>query len=103
MDPGIGPRVIEIGAEDSEGFSTSRLTMMAGEQVTVVFDNRDAGGEPHNFRVKTDNGDAATPITVGPDVHEVTFTINTPGEYNFVCDTHFTEMMGVLVVEDEMA
>jgi plastocyanin len=98
--------ILNIGAEDSEGFTKDRLRMKAGETVTVVFKNVDSGsGEPHNWHLVTDEcmpigGDVCfTPIEEGPDTAEITFTILTPGEYPFTCDTHLTQMNGVLVVD----
>ena len=93
------PRVLEIGADDSEGFDVDRLRMSVGETVTVVFDNRDAGGEPHNWHVVVGDDEYATLITQGPDVQEVTFTVDTAGDYMFFCDTHLGQMEGTLVVE----
>jgi plastocyanin len=98
--------VLRIGAEDSEGFSLDRLTMTAGEVVTVVFRNTDSGsGEPHNWHLVTPEcvpigGDVCfTNLEEGPDTQELTFTVNTPGEYQFVCDTHLPQMEGFLIVE----
>jgi plastocyanin len=90
---------LTIEADSNEGFSTSKLEAPAGVAVTVTFVNNDTGsGEPHNWRVKTDAGDYATPITLGRDTNSVTFTIDTPGEYEFLCDTHPTAMRGTLVI-----
>jgi plastocyanin len=93
------PRVLEIGADDSEGFDRDRLRMSAGETVTVVFDNRDDGGEPHNWHVVVGDDEYATTIAQGPDVQEVTFTVNDAGEYMFFCDTHLGQMEGTLFVD----
>ncbi len=90
---------ITISAVDSEGFSTDIIEVTAGQEVTIIFDNKDSGGEPHNLHVKTDIADFLTPITQGPDVNEMTFTIDTPGEYEFFCDTHTTQMKGTLIVK----
>ena len=89
----------QIGADDSEGFDTDRLRMTAGETVTVVFDNRDAGGEPHNWHVVVGEDEYATTIAQGPDTQEVTFTVGAAGEYTFFCDTHLGQMEGTLIVE----
>lgn len=88
-----------IEAEDSEGFNVSRLEAPAGVEVTLTFDNKDtASGEKHNWRVQTDEGDYFTELNLGPSTDSVTFTVNTPGEYDFFCDTHLTAMRGTLVV-----
>lgn len=105
-DPSGEPTVLEIGAEDSEGFSRDRLTIRAGETVTLVFKNKDSGsGEPHNIHIVTEQcvpvgvAGCFTPITEGPDTQELTFSIATPGEYQYICDTHASQMKGVLTVE----
>ncbi len=93
-----GPTELTIGAEDNEGFSTNYLTAPAGE-ISVTFKNTDAGsGEPHNWRVTVDDAIFMTNSTVGPDTQTVTFTIGTPGEYDFFCDAHLEVMNGVLTV-----
>jgi len=88
---------LTISAVDSEGFSTSSLTAPAGE-ITITFDNKDPGEEPHNIRVVIPTGDVFTPVTNGPDVQSMTFTIDTPGDYVFFCDTHTDAMKGTLTV-----
>jgi len=90
---------LTISAVDSEGFSTSLLEIVAGEEVTLTFENKDAGEEPHNIHIRTDSADYFTPITQGPDTQSITFTIDTPGEYDFFCDTHLEQMKGKLVVK----
>lgn len=92
---------LTIEAEDSEGFSVSKLEAPAGAEITVTFQNKDvSSGEPHNWHLLTgtDMDDYFTPVTPGPDTNSVTFTISTPGEYEFQCDTHLTAMQGVLVI-----
>ena len=87
-----------IEAEDSEGFSVSRLEAPVGE-ITVTFVNKDIGsGEPHNWHVDVGGEQILTPITDGPDTQSVTFTVDTPGLYDYFCDTHLTAMTGTLVV-----
>lgn len=95
-----GPVLLTIAAEDSEGFTRDRLEAKAGQEVTVEFQNKDAGGEPHNWHVAVNPGveEYATLIAQGPDTQSVTFTIGTPGDYNFWCDTHTEAMRGILTV-----
>jgi plastocyanin len=88
---------LTISAIDSEGFSTSSLQAPAGE-ITITFDNKDPGEEPHNIRVVIPAGDVFTPVTNGPDIQSMTFTIDTPGDYAFFCDTHTDAMNGTLTV-----
>ena len=93
-----GGTELTIEAVDNEGFSVSALEAPAGE-ITVTFVNKDtSSGEPHNWHVSTPEGDFLTPIVLGPSTDSVTFTIGTPGEYQFMCDTHLTAMQGTLVV-----
>jgi plastocyanin len=92
---------LKIAAEDSEGYTIDRLTAAAGQEITVEFQNKDVGsGEPHNWHVIVNPGveEYATPITEGPDTQTVTFTIGTPGEYDFWCDTHLEAMQGILTI-----
>lgn len=89
---------LTIEAVDSEGFSVGRLEAPAGE-ITVTFANNDtSSGEPHNWHVTTPEGDYLTPIVLGPSTDSVTFTVGTPGEYVYMCDTHLAAMQGTLVV-----
>ena len=96
--PGGGEGVeLSIAAEDSEGFTRDRLAAPANVEVTVEFQNKDVGGEPHNWHIAVDPGveEYATIISQGPDTQEVTFTIGTPGDYDYWCDTHAEAMRGV--------
>lgn len=95
---GGGAVELEIGAIDNEGFTRDRLEGPTGTDITVVFDNQDVGGEPHNWHIVIASGaeEYATKIAVGPDKQEVTFTIGVAGDYNYFCDTHSETMKGVL-------
>jgi plastocyanin len=89
-----------ISAEDSEGFSVSKLEAPAGQEISVTFDNKDGGAEPHNWHVVIEAGsiEYATLIHGGPDSQTVTFTVDAPGEYKYFCDTHPIAMTGTLIV-----
>jgi len=83
-------------------FSTETITVPAGAEVTVNFDNRDAG-IPHNVAVYTDSSatDAifVGEIVTGPVRTTYTFTApKTPGNYFFRCDVH-PSMHGAFIVE----
>lgn len=84
-------------------FNLSTITVPAGAQVTVNFDNQDSG-IPHNFSVYT-NASASTSIFVGkivtgPAKTTYTFTApTTPGTYFFRCDVHPTIMTGTFIVQ----
>jgi plastocyanin len=100
-DTTVGGAVeLTIGAVDSEGFTKDRLKAQAGQEVTVVFQNKDAGGEPHNWHIVVETGseEYATLVRQGPDTQSVTFTIGKPGDYQFFCDTHSLAMQGIFTV-----
>jgi plastocyanin len=84
-------------------FDKSTITVPAGAQVTINFDNQDSG-IPHNFALYTDSS-AKTSIFVGeiitgPKTTTYTFTApTTPGNYFFRCDVHPTQMKGTFVVQ----
>ncbi|WP_292521999.1 cupredoxin domain-containing protein [Methanoculleus sp.] len=92
---------VDIAAENM-AFNTETITVPAGSQVTMNFDNRDPG-VPHNVAVYTD-ASAATAISVGdiivgPARATYTFTApGTPGTYFFRCDVHHS-MNGDFIVQ----
>jgi len=84
-------------------FDKSTITVPAGAEVTVNFNNMD-DGVPHNFAVYTDSsasqnifkGDTIT----GPDTTTYTFTApSEPGTYFFRCDVHPQQMTGDFIVQ----
>ena len=84
-------------------FDKSTITVPAGAQVTINFNNQD-NGIPHNFAVYTDSS-ASQSIFVGqtitgPDTTTYTFTApSTAGTYFFRCDVHPTQMTGQFIVQ----
>lgn len=92
---------VEIAAEHV-AFGTDTITVPAGAEVTMNFENRD-DGIPHNVAIYTDPS-AAEAIFVGEIITgpaEVTYTFTAPeepGTYFFRCDVH-PFMNGELVVE----
>jgi plastocyanin len=83
-------------------FNMSTITVPAGAQVTVKFDNKD-NGVAHTFSVYTSS--AATNVifkgqaVTGPATTTYTFTVpTTPGTYFFRCDIHPTQMTGQFIV-----
>jgi plastocyanin len=84
-------------------FDKSTITVPAGAEVTVNFDNQDSG-IPHNFAVYT-NASASTSIFVGQIISgpaKVTYKFTaptTPGNYFFRCDVHPSIMTGSFVVQ----
>jgi plastocyanin len=79
-------------------FDRSELTIEAGVETTITFENRD-GGVPHNFHIEGGAaGDFKTDIESGPVTQTLTFTITEPGTYTFLCDVHPPQMTGTLTV-----
>ncbi len=84
-------------------FNKSTITVPAGANVTVYFDNQDSG-VPHNFALY-ETAAAEKYIFVGetitePAKVEYTFTApSEPGTYFFRCDIHPTQMTGQFVVQ----
>lgn len=83
-------------------FNMSTITVPAGANVTINFDNQDSG-IPHNFAVYTDSSAStkifAGEIITGPKTTTYTFKApSSPGNYFFRCDVHPTQMTGTFVV-----
>jgi plastocyanin len=93
---------VDIAARDLK-FDRSTITVPAGAQVTVNFNNQDSG-VPHNVAFYTDSS-ASTAIykgqvVTGPTTTTYTFTApSAPGTYFFRCDVHPTQMTGTFVVQ----
>ncbi len=91
---------VDIAAENIE-FDTETITVPAGAEVTMNFDNRDSA--PHNVAIYTDSS-AMTPIYIGEIITgpgQVTYTFTAPSEpgtYFFRCDVH-PSMNGEFIVE----
>ncbi|KLK88609.1 plastocyanin [Methanoculleus sediminis] len=101
--PAPGARNVTVGVvAEAFAFNTSTITVPAGANVTMVFDNRDTG-IPHNVAVYTDSSAAEAifvgDIITGPDQVTYAFTApEEPGTYYFRCDVH-PPMDGEFVVE----
>ncbi len=83
-------------------FDRSRITVPAGSQVTINFDNRDAG-IPHNFALYADSTASAPifkgEIITGPAMTTYYFTAPArSGTYYFQCDVHPALMSGQFLV-----
>ena len=92
---------IRISA-DNIAFNKDELTVPAGAEVTLVFNNKEA--VPHNVAVY--ETDAMEEIIFQGEVfrgpRKVTYTFTAPdepGTYFFVCDVHPRTMTGDFVVE----
>lgn len=92
---------VVLVAEDIQ-FDTDTLDVSAGQEVTVTFDNRDAG-VMHNFSVYEDSSAATAlfqgDLITGADTTTYTFEAPQPGTYFFRCDVHPDQMTGTLIVE----
>jgi plastocyanin len=103
MSTGVDPQTVTIDlVAKNIAFNTSTITVQAGADVVVNFDNQDAN-VPHNFAVYNDSS-ATTEIfkgdiITGPAKTTYTFKApDTPGTYFFRCDVHPTLMTGQFVV-----
>lgn len=95
---GTGPGRSEVTAEPVVGardvnFDPERVTVPAGEQVTLTFENHD-DGVMHNFHLDAP-GDPATDVFAGPGERQLELQVE-EGEYEFRCDVH-SQMSGALV------
>ena len=84
-------------------FDTKEIVVTAGQEVTITVDDRDTEtDEPHNFHVRAGDFNIFTMIEEAPNTQTITFTIDTPGVYEFFCDTHAETMFGTFIVEEDM-
>jgi plastocyanin len=100
--PAPGKVNIDLVAQNI-AFDKSTITVPAGAEVTIVFDNKDEG-VPHNFSLyKTPEAVDQLfdgEIITGPKTINYTFKApETPGKYFFRCDVHPNQMTGTFVVE----
>jgi len=98
------PENVTIGLmAQNFAFNTSTITVPAGANVTVDFDNQDAG-IGHNFAVYDSASMKKTifkgEIISGPK--KIIYTFNAPQEpgiYHFQCDPHAQKMNGQFIVK----
>ena len=83
-------------------FSPRTINATAGAQVTVTFDNQDAGvlHNIHFFANRNRSADLAkSELKPGPATDTLSFTApSAPGTYPFICDAHPDTMTGNLSV-----
>ncbi len=93
---------INLTAKNS-AFNTSTITVPAGSNVTISFDNLDTGVE-HNFALY-ETAEATKKIYDGDEIvgpAEITYNFiapDKPGTYFFRCDDHPEKMTGQFVVQ----
>ncbi|NTV00155.1 MAG: hypothetical protein HGA55_03415 [Methanoregulaceae archaeon] len=93
------PGAVTIGlVAKNFAFNTSVISVPSCSNVTINFENQDAG-VPHNFALYTDSSGAANlfrgQIITGPSTIRYAFTAPcTPGDYHFRCDPHPRTMFG---------
>ena len=85
-------------------FSPRTITASPGAQVTVTFNNQDAG-VLHNIRFYANRNRSATlaasEVKAGPASDTLNFTAPAaPGTYPFICDVHPDTMTGNLSVSE---
>jgi plastocyanin len=95
-----GGATVQLAAQDIS-FDTDEITLTAGAQTTVEFDNKDE--LPHNLAIYEDESAETAifqgDILEGPNSTEYSFTAPDAGTYFFRCDVHPTQMTGTVVVE----
>jgi plastocyanin len=94
-----GPGGVAIVAQNI-AFDTSEISLPAGGQAAIDFDNRDPG-IPHNVAVYTEAGGEALfqgEVITGPASITYRFPAPQPGQYYFQCDVHPTTMSGTVTV-----
>jgi plastocyanin len=100
-DQGGGGATVQLVARDI-AFDTDEITLTAGGQATIQFDNQDQG-LPHNFAIYEDESAETAifqgDIVEGPSTTEYAFTAPDAGTYFFRCDVHPTQMTGTVAVE----
>ena len=88
------PTSVTITAKNV-AFVPTKVTIAAKTDVTVTFDNQDAG-VPHNLHFDTPDV-VKTDVKNGPDQETLKLNVDKPGKYTFMCDVHPT-MAGTLTV-----
>jgi plastocyanin len=97
-----GPVTVTIVGKNLQ-FDPRTVNASPGAQVTVTFDNQDAG-VLHNIQFFANKNRssslAQSEVSAGPIQHTINFTAPTaPGNYPFICDVHPDTMTGNLVVK----
>jgi plastocyanin len=95
-----GPTKIDQVATDNK-FALTELVANANEETTLTLENK--GSAVHNLHIMgvmgADGKPITTPLSPGGKTDTITFTIATPGTYDFLCDVHPAEMKGKITVK----
>ena len=102
--PTAAPGDLEIVMGDNF-FDPDVITVVSGEETTIALVNE--GAAIHNLRIAGPDGDYDTdddtvsdPDTIrGGQEGTVTWTPEAPGEQDFRCDFHPTEMTGTITIQ----
>jgi plastocyanin len=101
QDGGGGGTTVQLIAKDIS-FDKDEITLTAGAQATIQFDNQDEG-LPHNFAIYEDESAGTAifqgDIVEGPNTTQYAFTAPDAGTFFFRCDVHPMQMTGTVVVE----
>lgn len=81
---------------DASGTRNPTLTVPAGEQITIIAQQGDEGGVPHNIKVGT-QAPSANFEAAGESV-EYTFTAPASGTAEYICTIHPNTMKGTVRV-----
>ena len=71
---------------DDMAWNLDRIFVPSGTEITATIENKD-DGILHNLHVKAP-GDPATELERAPVTQTLRFTIDEPGDYEFLCDIH---------------
>lgn len=91
---------LNIAAQDLQ-FSSDTITLPAGEESTLAFENADASSVQHNVAIyEEEGGKELFPGEVIPGGQSITYDVPAldKGEYYFQCDVH-PGMKGTVTVE----
>lgn len=77
-------------------FDIEAFEVPVGEPVMLTYENEDEGVQ-HNVHIDTGGADEpTTPLEEGVVTQELTFTLDEPGEYPYLCDLHPVQMRGTV-------
>jgi plastocyanin len=82
-------------------FDPTAMSATANQETTITVENK--GTALHNWHVQgvkdASGNDIATKLAPGGSKESVSFVIDKPGTYDYVCDAHPAEMKGKLTVQ----